>query len=167
MLAALHSIKKMENETMDEFNTKFRRVVVDLPRDIKPKNAYILISYIEAFTCDLRYQLRDKEPDHLKTAQELAKKIEKNMQSSGKYNILGYTRGSTSYNKETQGKFVESEEKGTSKDPMEKVTDMIKNLVTIQNQLMANRSAQLNHMQNRLITMERNNGPMNFCPKQN
>ena len=32
LLAALHNIKKMENETIDEFNTKFRRVVVDLPR---------------------------------------------------------------------------------------------------------------------------------------
>ena len=62
LLATLYSIKKMENETMDEFNTKFRHVVVDLPRDIKPKNASILISYIEAFTDDLRYQLRDKEP---------------------------------------------------------------------------------------------------------
>ena len=55
LLAALHSIKKMENETMDEFNTKFRRVVVDLPRDIKPKDASIIISYIEAFIEDLRY----------------------------------------------------------------------------------------------------------------
>ena len=50
---------------------------------------------------------------------------------------------------------------------MEKVTDMIKNLVTSQNQLMANHSTQLNHMQNRIITMERNNGPRNFQPKQN
>ena len=32
LLAALHNIKKMENETIDEFNTKFRSVVVDLPR---------------------------------------------------------------------------------------------------------------------------------------
>ena len=101
----------------------------------------------------------------METAQELAEKIEKNMQSSGKYNIPGYTRGSTSYNKETKGKFVESEEKGNSKDPMEKVVDMIKNLVTSQNQLMANHSAQLNHMQNRIITMERNNGPRNFQRK--
>ena len=45
--------------------------------------------------------------------------------------------------------------------------DMIKNLVTSQNQLMANHYAHLNHMQNRIITMERNNGPRNFQPKQN
>ena len=68
------------------------------------------------------------------------------MQSLGKSNISGYTRGKNSYKKETKGKAVESEEKGTSKYPMEKVTDMIKNLVTSQNQLMANHSAQLNHM---------------------
>ena len=89
-------------------------------------------------------------------------KIEENMQSSGKSNIPGYTRGNTSYNKETKGKAVELEEKGTSKYPMEKVTYMIKHLVTIQNQLMDNHSAKLNHMQNIIITMERNNGPRNF-----
>ena len=88
------------------------------------------------------------------------------MQSSGKSNIPGYTRGNTLYNKE-KGKYVELEGKGTSKDPMEKVTDMIKDLVTSQNQLMANHSVQLNHMQNRIIMMERNNGPRNFQPKQN
>ena len=77
---------------MDEFNTKFRRVVADLPNEIKPKDGSILIYYIEYFTGDLRYQLRDKEPTNLKNAQELAEKIEKNMQSSGKFNILGYAR---------------------------------------------------------------------------
>ena len=88
------------------------------------------------------------------------------MQSSGKSNKLGYTRGNTSYNKE-KGKATESEENGTSKDPMEKVTDMIKNLVTSQNQHIGNYTAQLNDMQNRLITMERNNGPRKFQPKKN
>ena len=76
----------------------------------------------------------------------MAEKIEKNMQSSGKSNIPGYTRGNTSCNKETKDKAIESEEKGTSKDPMEKVADMIKNLVTSQNQQMANHTAQLNDM---------------------
>ena len=88
------------------------------------------------------------------------------MQSSGKSNIPGYTRGNTSYNEE-KGKSFESEEKGASKDPMEKVTDMIKYLVTSQNQLMANQSTQLNLMHNRIITMEINNGPRNFQPRQN
>ena len=68
LLAALHNIKKMENETIDEFNTKFKCVVADLPREIKPRDASILIYYIEAFTGDLRYQLKDKEPADLKIA---------------------------------------------------------------------------------------------------
>ena len=54
-----------------------------------------------------------------------------------------------------------------SKDPMEKVTNMIEKLVTSQNQIMENESVQLNNIQNRIITMERNNGPRNFHPKQN
>ena len=69
----------MDNETMDEFNTNFRHVVADLPNEIKPKDASILIYYIKAFTSDLRYQLRYKDPADLKTAQDLAEKIEKNM----------------------------------------------------------------------------------------
>ena len=97
---------------MDEFNTKFRHAVVDIPKEIKPKDASILISYIKAFTGHLRYQLRDKEPTDLKIAQELAEKIEKNIHSSSKSNIPGYTRGNTSYNKE-KGKAFESERKGS------------------------------------------------------
>ena len=68
---------------------------------------------------------------------------------------------------ETKGKAVESEEKGTSKYPMKEMAEMMKTLVTNQNQQMANHVAQLNHMQNRLVMMERNNGPRNFQPKQN
>ena len=133
---------------MDEFNTKFRLVVADIPKEIKPKDASILISYIEAFTGDLRYQLRDKDPIDLKTAQDLAEKIEKNMQSSSKSNIPGYTKG----------KAFEPEEKGASKDPMEKVTSLL-------DQFMTNQSVQLNKIQNRIVTLERNSGPRNFQPK--
>jgi hypothetical protein len=44
----------------------------------------------------MRYQLRDKEPTDLKIAQETAIKIDKNMQTSGKSNLPGFTRGSSS-----------------------------------------------------------------------
>ena len=59
-LVALHNIKKMENKTMEEFNKKFKDLVSDLHKDIKPHDAAILIYYIEAFTGDLRYQLRER-----------------------------------------------------------------------------------------------------------
>ena len=86
------------------------------------------------------------------------------MQSSGKSNILGYTRGNTSYKKE-KGKVVELEEKETSKDPMEKVTSLFEKVMTSQNQFMTDQSVQLNNIQNRIVTLERNNGPRNFRPK--
>ena len=54
-VATLHNIKKMENETMEEFNKKFRDFFSNLHKDIKPNDVAILIYYIEAFTGDLRY----------------------------------------------------------------------------------------------------------------
>ena len=90
------------------------------------------------------------------------------MQSSGKSNIPGYTRGNSSYNKESKGKVVESKDKEASKDPMKEMAEMMKTLVTNQNQQMANHPSQLNHIQNRLIMMERNHvshAPRNFQPK--
>ena len=64
----LDNIKKMKKETMEEFNKKFRSLISDLHKDIKPHDVAILIYYIEAFTGDLRHQLRDKEPADLKQA---------------------------------------------------------------------------------------------------
>ena len=45
---------------------------------------------------------------------------------------------------------------------MEKVTSLFEKMMTSQNQLMTNQSVQLNNIQNRIITLERNNGPRNF-----
>ena len=62
---------------MEEFNKKFRDLVSGLLKHTKPHDAAVLVYYIEAFTRDLRYQLRDKAPADLKQAQELAEKTEK------------------------------------------------------------------------------------------
>ena len=51
---------------------------------------------MESFDGEIRYQLRDKEPVDLKDAQKKAIKIDKNMQTYGKYNLLGFTRGASS-----------------------------------------------------------------------
>jgi hypothetical protein len=77
LLAALHSIKKNENETMEEFNKKFNDLISSLHKDIKPPDTSILIYYIEAFNGEMRYQLRDKEPTTLKLAQEMAINIDR------------------------------------------------------------------------------------------
>ena len=40
----------------------------------------------------MRYQLRDKDPTNVREAQDKAIKIDKNMQDSGKSNVLGFSR---------------------------------------------------------------------------
>jgi hypothetical protein len=70
LLATLHSIKKNENENMEEFNKKINELVTSLHIDYKPPTASILIYYIEAFNGEMRYQLRDKEPTNLKVCKK-------------------------------------------------------------------------------------------------
>lgn len=71
-LAALNIIKKTENETMVEFNKIFNDLVNNMHKDIKPSKASTLIYYIESFSGDLDYQLRDKKPTNLASAQSMA-----------------------------------------------------------------------------------------------
>ena len=47
--------------------------------DIKPLDTSLLIYYTEAFEGEMRYQLRDKEPNELKKAMEIAEKININL----------------------------------------------------------------------------------------
>ena len=42
-LGVVHNIKKMKKETMEEFNKKFRSLISNLHKDIKPHDAAILI----------------------------------------------------------------------------------------------------------------------------
>jgi hypothetical protein len=51
-----------------EFNTKFNSLVKSLHRDIKPSDVAILIYYIEAFEGEMRYALRDKDPQTIQAA---------------------------------------------------------------------------------------------------
>jgi len=59
LLAALKTIKTNENKTMEEFNKKFNEYVANLHTNIKPPLTAILIHYIEAFSDEIAYQLRD------------------------------------------------------------------------------------------------------------
>jgi hypothetical protein len=95
-LVSLTTSHKKENETVVEFNTKFNNLVKSLHNEIKPSYTTILIYYIEAFEGDMRYSLRDKDPQTLGAAQETTVRIEQNMLEARKSNILGFTRGSYS-----------------------------------------------------------------------
>jgi hypothetical protein len=126
LLAALSSSQKKENETMDEFNKRFNDLVKSLPTDIKPLDVAILIYYMEAFEGEIRYALRDKDPQTLKNAQDMAVRIDKNMQDARKSNIPGFSRGTSSQPYEEKKKKVESQ--GSSNDDIKKLTQLIKQM---------------------------------------
>lgn len=130
---------------MVEFNKRFNDFVNNMHKDIKPSKASTLIYYIEAFSGDLNYQLRDKEPTNLASAQSMFVKIERNMQASGKSNVPGFTRDSSSKHSEPKEK---PESKVFASDHFKELAKMIKTMEL-------NHATQMNAMQNRLIAMER------------
>jgi hypothetical protein len=101
---------------------------------------------MEAFEGEIRYQLRDKDPQTLKDAQTFTVTIDKNMQDARKSNIASFSRGSSSKNVEERKKKVEGKE--SSNDSIKELTQLIK-------QMEINHANQINVLQNRLITMER------------
>jgi hypothetical protein len=152
-LAALTSSHKKENETVEEFNAKFNSLVRSLHDDIKPSDAAVLIYYMEAFEREMRYALRDKDPQDLKTAQATAIKIDKNMQDARKSNILGFTRGSSSQLFDEKKKSVETQK--SSSDGIKELTQLIKQMEINHANQLKEQVSQMNAMQNRLIAMER------------
>jgi len=147
-LAALTSSHKKENETVEEFNAKFNNLVKSLHDDIKPSDAVVLIYYMEAFEGEMRYALRDKDPQNLRAAQATTIRIDKNMQDARKSNIPGFTRGSSSSSKVNDEKKKKVEGQESSNEGIKELTQLIK-------QMELNHANQINALQNRFITMER------------
>jgi hypothetical protein len=145
-LGALTTSHKKENEIVVEFNEKFSKLVKNLHQDIKPPAAAILIYYIESFEGEMRYALRDKDPQTLPEAQEMDVRIEKNMLEARKSNILGFNRGS--FSKVNQDKKKRDEGQTSSSDGIKELTELIR-------QLDMKRDNEINSLQNRLITVER------------
>ena len=68
LLNALHSIKRNENEMMEEFNKKFRCPIVIMDTEFNRPNKSILVYFIEELGGEMRYQLRYKEPTDMKAS---------------------------------------------------------------------------------------------------
>jgi hypothetical protein len=145
-LAALTTSHKKENETVVEFNIKFNSLVKGLHNDMKPSDTAILIYYIEAFEGEMRYALRDKDPQTLGATQARTIRIEQTMLEARKSNIPGFTRGSSPKVNDEKKKKDEGQE--SSSDGIKELTQLIK-------QMEVNHTNQINALQNRLITMER------------
>jgi hypothetical protein len=110
---------------MEEFNKRFNELINSLHKDIKSLNASILIYYIESFSREMCYQLRDKEPTNLKIAQKTAIKVDKNIQSSGRSNLLGFTRACTSKQQETKNKAASLDNKESPTNSLKELTMLV------------------------------------------
>jgi hypothetical protein len=82
LLTRLNSLWKHENETIREFHTRFETLLQKIPVSHHPTNNFLVYIYTKAFTGQLGYLLRDKNPQTIQEAQELATKIEGNLHSS-------------------------------------------------------------------------------------
>jgi hypothetical protein len=82
LLTRLNSLWKHENESIREFHTRFETLLQKIPVSHHPSDNYLVYIYTKSFTSQLGYLLRDKNPQSIQEAQELATKIEGNLHSS-------------------------------------------------------------------------------------
>jgi hypothetical protein len=70
---------KKENESIKEFDTRFKNLLNKIPKDISLKDGVIiLLQYTKSFEGKFRFMLRDKSLKILVEAQEHASKVEEN-----------------------------------------------------------------------------------------
>jgi hypothetical protein len=82
LLIRLNNLVKQENETIREFHNKFETLLQKIPMSHHPSPSFLLFIYTKALTGQLGYLLRDKNPQTIQEAQEVATRIEDNLSSS-------------------------------------------------------------------------------------
>jgi hypothetical protein len=82
LLTRLNNLARYENESIWEFHTRFETLLQRIPASHHPKDDYLVHVYTRSFNGQLGYLLRDKNPQSIQEAQELATKIEGNLLSS-------------------------------------------------------------------------------------
>jgi hypothetical protein len=82
LLTRLSGIEKHENESIREFHTRFEALLQRIPPSHHSKDDYLVHIYTRSFNGQLGYLVRDKDPQSIQEAQELATKIEGNLLSS-------------------------------------------------------------------------------------
>jgi hypothetical protein len=82
LLTRLNTLWKHENESIREFHTRFETLLQKIPASHHPKDDYLVHIYTKSFNGQLGYLLKDKNPQSIQEAQELATRIEGNLLSS-------------------------------------------------------------------------------------
>lgn len=74
-----NQIKKKENETVNEFDTRFNNLHSQIPNDLCPPEVVVCLLYVNVFEGQFGLILRDKNPDTLAKAKEYSAKIKANL----------------------------------------------------------------------------------------
>jgi hypothetical protein len=82
LLTRLKKLAKYENESIRKFHTRFETLLQIIPPSHHLKDDYLIHVYTRSFNGQLECLLRDKHPQSIQEAQELATKIEGNLLSS-------------------------------------------------------------------------------------
>ena len=69
LLSQLFEVKNKENKTIHKFNVIFDKLVSNVPQDLRPTEQAILILYLNAFEGWFGLNLKEKNPNDLKTTQ--------------------------------------------------------------------------------------------------
>lgn len=62
-------MKRNQNETVQEFTTRFNMVYNSIPTDMKPPPGLELLHYPDSFDSDMAYNLREGDPSTLEEMQ--------------------------------------------------------------------------------------------------
>ena len=123
-----------------EFNSRFSRTLGRIPQKIRLGNGITLVFYINAFTLDFGFLLRDKDPQNLAGAQNQALKLERNI------NVVGKKEATKSIG--SQGYKEKVLMDSTLEPSKDKIEHMIKDFDKFANVMQA--------LRNNMIKMERN-----------
>ena len=84
ILTEFNNIKRLLNEYVVEFNTRFQKRMYKLMQPMQDDDKVCLITYLNAFDGKILYQLRDKDPRTLREAFRMAINVENNLRITGR-----------------------------------------------------------------------------------
>lgn len=78
ILVEYNSMKRNSNETVQELTSRFNTMYNYIPDDMKPPPSLALLHYPNAFSPDMAYQIRERDPTTLEEMQWNAISVEAN-----------------------------------------------------------------------------------------
>jgi hypothetical protein len=140
ILTQLNNLSKYENEFIQEFHNRFETLLQNILAIHHPKDDYLVQIYTKYFSGQLGYLFRDKNPQSIQEAQEIATRIQDNLLSS-KIEPFANLRGKV----DTKLKIVHNTE------PTSDLCAYISKLQSFMDGIIKNQE----HMMSRIVNLER------------